>query len=55
MPDDDYFMKIPREMANFIENHINENKELGFKTVSQFILHVLREEVKNILEKRRNK
>ena len=36
---DSYSMKIPQEMADFIEKYLAEHKELGLKFVSQYVLH----------------
>ena len=46
---DSYSMKIPQEMADFIEKYLAEHKELGLKFVSQYVLKILREHIENLL------
>jgi len=48
---DNYNMKIPRELADLFQRYINEHEELGFRKVSEFVLHILREEAKKLIDK----
>ena len=48
---DNYNMKIPRELADLFQRYINEHEELGFRKISQFVLHILREEAKKLIDK----
>lgn len=45
---DKYNMNIPGDIADFIQNYINTNPELGFKFVSQYVIHLLREDIKTL-------
>lgn len=45
---DKYNMNIPGDIASFIERYINENPELGFKFISTYVIHLLREHVKSL-------
>jgi len=45
---DGYNMKIPQELADFVEKDIKEHPELGFKFISQYVTHLLREDIKKI-------
>lgn len=45
-------MKIPRELADLFQKIIDENKELGYRTISQYALHVLQDHAKIILDKK---
>ncbi len=47
---DKYNIKIPRELAELFQQYIDKHKELGYTTVSQFILEVLRNEAKRIID-----
>ncbi|MHA1232414.1 MAG: hypothetical protein ACTSPQ_17420 [Candidatus Helarchaeota archaeon] len=58
MTDDRYTMKIPRELKEFFQQYIDKNPDLGFKTVSQFALHILQQkafELKKEMEKNSKK
>lgn len=44
-----YNMKIPQELADFFQKHIDEHKELGYKFVSQYVLHVLQDHARDLL------
>ena len=46
----DYNMKIPRELADLFGKYIEKNKQLGYRTVSQYIMEVLRKEAKRIID-----
>lgn len=46
---DSYTMKIPQELADFFEKYIGEHRELGYKFISQYVLHVLQDHAKNLL------
>ena len=43
MTSERYTMKIPRELMKFFQDYITSNPGLGFKTVSQFTLHILQD------------
>jgi len=51
MTSERYTMKIPRELMKFFQDYITSNPGLGFKTVSQFTLHILQEKAIEIKEK----
>jgi len=42
-------MKIPQDLANFFQKYIDTHKELGYKFVSQYVLHFLQDHAKEIL------
>ena len=46
----DYNLKVPRELADLFEKYIEKHKELGYRTVSQYILEVLRKEAKQLID-----
>ncbi|KKM23034.1 hypothetical protein LCGC14_1619260 [marine sediment metagenome] len=46
---DSYNMKIPQDLANFFQKYIDIHKELGYKFVSQYVLHVLQDHAKELL------
>lgn len=52
---DKYNMNIPGDIADFILNYINNNPELGFRFVSQYIVHLLRENIKEISSQTKKK
>ena len=47
---DYYTIKIPEELRDLFRKYIEKHKELGFKTVSQYILHLLRTEAKRLID-----
>ncbi len=56
MPDktDKYSMKIPKNLKDLFQEYIDKNPDLGFTTVSQFLLFVLQQkavEIKKELNK----
>jgi len=46
---DSYSMKLPQELAGFFQKYIDEHKELGYKFISQYVLHVLQDHAKELL------
>jgi len=46
----DYNMKIPRGIADLFESYIEKHPELGYRTISQFIIEVLRVKAKEIID-----
>lgn len=44
-----YTMNIPNELRRLFEKYIEKNYFLGFKNVSQFILHLCQEEAIEIV------
>ena len=46
-----YNLKINYELYEVFENYVNEHLELGYRSVSEFLNEVIREKVKEILEK----
>lgn len=49
---DDYFrLAIPRALKNKIQKYIDENPDLGYKTVPEFVKDVIRQELKRVEEK----
>lgn len=46
---DSYNMKIPQDLANFFQKYIDTHKELGYKFVSQYVLHILQDHAKELL------
>ena len=47
---DKYNTKIPRKLADLFQEYINKNPQLGFNKVSQYILHILQENARKLLE-----
>lgn len=45
---DKYNMNIPGDIADFIQAYINANPKLGFKFVSTYVIHLLRENIKTL-------
>ena len=45
-----YNTKIPRKLADLFQEYIEKNPQLGFNKVSQYILYVLQENAKRLLE-----
>ena len=45
----DYNMKIPRELADLFQEYIENHPQLGYRTISQYILHILQDEAKKII------
>ena len=41
-------MKIPRELADFLEDYIKKNPQLGYRKVSQYILHIIQDHAKKL-------
>jgi len=52
---DKYNLKIPLDLVDFFQNYLNEHKELGFTFVSKFLLHILQNEAKKLMEKMHEK
>lgn len=50
---DYYNMKLPQELADLFQEYIKEHKELGFRFVSQYALHLLQQEAKRISRERK--
>lgn len=50
---DYYNMKLPQELADFFQEYIKEHKELGFRFVSQYALHLLQQEAKRISQEKK--
>ncbi len=48
-----FHLKIPMEISEVLKNYIEENPLLGFKKVSRYILFILQNEVKKILDNMR--
>jgi len=48
---DYYSMKIPKELADLFEEFITKNRNLGYRTISQYILHVLQDHAKDIVRR----
>ena len=46
----DYNMKIPRELADFFERYIKKNPQLGYRKISQIILHILQNKAKDLMK-----
>jgi len=47
---DKYNIKIPRELADLFQQYIDKHKELGYTTVSQYIIELLRTDAKRIID-----
>ena len=45
-----YNTKIPRKLVDLFQEYIMKNPQLGFNKVSQYILSVLQENAKRLLE-----
>lgn len=50
---DYYNMKLPQELADFFQEYIKEHKELGFRFVSQYALHLLQQEAKRVSQEKK--
>lgn len=48
---DSYSMKIPIDLAEFFQKYIDDHKELGYRFVSQYVLHILQDHAKVLLNK----
>ena len=51
-----YTFKIPTKLKELFETYIKQNDELGFNTVSQFIMFVLQEkafEIRNSVKEKK--
>lgn len=46
---DGYNMKIPQDLADFIQKYISEHPELGMRFVSQYVVQILREDIRQIM------
>lgn len=46
-----YSLKIPKVFFDFYDKYIKEHSELGFVTVSQYIIDLLRRDIRKISEK----
>ncbi|MGQ4876640.1 MAG: hypothetical protein ACP6IY_21445 [Promethearchaeia archaeon] len=44
-------ISIPREIVKILEQYITEFRELHFKDVSEFILFLIREKIREIINK----
>lgn len=45
-----YSLKIPKVFFDFYDKYINKHPELGFSTVSQYIIDLLRRDIRKISE-----
>lgn len=52
---DKYNMNIPGDIADFIQDYINTHPELGIKFVSQYVIQLLREDIKKLLREKSEK
>lgn len=43
-------MKIPRELADFFEEYIEKNPKLGYRKISQIILHTLQNKARDLMK-----
>ena len=48
MPSEYVNIKIPEELAALIEKIIFENKELGYRNRSEFIIEAIREKIRSL-------
>lgn len=46
---DKYNLKVPQKLVEFFQEYVEENPELGYKFVSQYMLHLLQEEARRLL------
>ena len=46
---DKYNLKIPPEIVDFFQKHIDDHPELGYTFVSQYLLQIIRDKVEDIL------
>ena len=51
MSDERYTMKIPRLLADFFQEYIDRNPELGFNKISQLALYILQEKAFELKDK----
>ncbi|MHA1283284.1 MAG: hypothetical protein ACTSVV_04950 [Promethearchaeota archaeon] len=42
---------IPREVIEVLEEYINEHEEMKFENVSEFIIFLIREKIRNLIKK----
>ena len=45
-----YTMKIPGDLRELFDKYIKKYKTLGYRNVSQYLLHIIQEEAKRILK-----
>lgn len=45
-----YSLKIPKAFFDIYDKYINEHPKLGFSTVSQYIIDLLRRDIRKISE-----
>ena len=48
-------VRVPEELVESVINIIKENKELGYRTHSEFIIDAIRRRVEDFLNKNENK
>ena len=48
-------VRIPEELVEIVLNIIKENKELGYRSHSEFIIDAIRRRVEHFLKKNENK
>lgn len=53
MSNNRYTMKLPRDLKDFFQEYLDENPGLGFKKVSQYALHILREKALELKKERK--
>jgi len=47
---DNYTMKLPHELVDFLEDYIKKNPQLGYRKVSQYILHIIQDHAKKLTD-----
>ena len=48
-------VRVPEELVESVINIINENKELGYRSHSEFIIDAIRRRVENFIKNNKNK
>ncbi len=49
MPEEKYTLKISKALANVFQKFIEDHPELGYRSVSEFLIELIRAEAKGIL------
>lgn len=49
MPEEKYTLKIGKSLANVFQQFIREHPELGYRSVSEYLIELIRSEAKSVL------
>jgi hypothetical protein len=53
MSEDKYTLKISKDLSLIFQKYIDENKQLGYRSVSEYLHEIIRNEAKKILEQKK--